>query len=120
MRDLLALFSEVRSPIGLQQLQVILAELDVLDAVLKSLRPGAKFKEAYVQSKGMVANQNPEFLELFVKNVGFGKGVEFKDPQLVLNEKCECEVRPGWVFASLWAFTSKLQGGDCGSLRPSL
>lgn len=61
--------------------------LTVHNLILKEIRDGAVAKDVYNKALGYVRSKKPELEKHFVKNVGYGIGLENKDPTLVLNGK---------------------------------
>merc|ERR1712025_421427 len=85
--------------------------VEVVNAVVQALKPGVAFKDVYLKGKDLVQRKNPTLLEeVFMKSVGFGMGIEFKDPMMVLSEKSEHVVQRGMVFCISVGFHH--QGGE--------
>merc|ERR1719238_1972695 len=91
------------------QKEVYSLALEVENLVIDTLKPGTTFKDVYRIALERVQEKSPQHLGSFVKNVGFGLGHEFKDPQQLLAEKSERGVKAGMVFCVSIGF---LCGGD--------
>lgn len=61
--------------------------LAVHGVVLKEIRDGVVVKEVYNKAVAYIKSKKPEFEKHFLKNVGYGTGLEVRDPTLVLNAK---------------------------------
>lgn len=59
----------------------------VHNLVLKEIRDGAVAKDIYGRAMSLVKSKKPELEKHFLKNVGYGIGLETKDPTLVLSAK---------------------------------
>lgn len=55
--------------------------------VLKEIRDGVVAKDVYNKAVSYIKSKKPEFEKHFLKNVGYGTGLEVKDPTLILNAK---------------------------------
>lgn len=55
--------------------------------VLESIKEGTKIKDVYIAAQEFIKEKKPELLPYFLKNVGWGTGIEFRDNTLLLNEK---------------------------------
>ena len=76
----------------------------VHDLVIKSCRDGITAKEIYNKALDMVKSKKPELEKHFVKNVGYGIGIETRDSLLVLNAKCTTTLRDGMTFSITTGF----------------
>ncbi|KAI3400100.1 hypothetical protein diail_4330 [Diaporthe ilicicola] len=72
--------------------------LTVHNMILKEIRDGAVAKDVYNKALGYVKSKKPELEKHFVKNVGFGIGLENKDPTLVLNGKNARALKDGMTL----------------------
>ncbi|CEM04056.1 unnamed protein product [Vitrella brassicaformis CCMP3155] len=69
------------------------------DALVKALRPGAKFRDVYEAARQVVVNKSPALETHFVKSVGSCLGIEFRDSAFTLNGKSDKTVLPGMAFS---------------------
>lgn len=72
--------------------------LTVHNLILKEIRDGAVAKDVYNKALSYVKSKKPELEKHFVKNVGFGIGLENKDPTLVLNGKNARTLKDGMTL----------------------
>jgi nucleosome binding factor SPN SPT16 subunit len=72
--------------------------LEMFGFVLSILRPGTKCKEIYNKVVGYVKSKRSDLESNFVKNIGFGIGIEFRESQLLLNSKNDTEIPQNAVF----------------------
>lgn len=72
--------------------------LTVHNLILKEIRDGAVAKDVYNKALSYVKSKKPELEKHFVKNVGFGIGLENKDPTLVLNGKNARALKDGMTL----------------------
>jgi nucleosome binding factor SPN SPT16 subunit len=57
------------------------------ETVLKSIRDGVPANEVYKKALALLKSKKPELEKHFIKNVGWGAGIESKDNTLLLNAK---------------------------------
>ena len=74
------------------------------DLVIKSCRDGIAAKDIYSKALEMVKSKKPELEKNFVKNVGYGIGIETRDNLLVLNAKNTTTLRDGMTFSITTGF----------------
>jgi nucleosome binding factor SPN SPT16 subunit len=55
--------------------------------VMKEIRDGVTVKDVYNKALSTIRSKKPELEKHFLKNVGWGVGLETKDPTLILNGK---------------------------------
>jgi len=84
--------------------------LEIQQIVIANLRPGVSFKDIYNTARQTVQNKQPHLVNRFVKNVGFLMGLEFKDPQGVLQERSNRRVESGMVFCVAVGFHDATPG----------
>ncbi|CAO3689607.1 unnamed protein product [Umbelopsis ramanniana] len=72
--------------------------LDVQHKVLDSMRDGVKFRDIYAKALAFVRNKRPELEKNFVKTLGFGIGIEFRESNYVINSKNTKELRNGMTL----------------------
>lgn len=66
--------------------------------VLKEIRDGAVAKDVYNKAVSYIKSKKPEFEKHFLKNVGYGTGLEVRDPTLVLNAKNTRTLKDGMTL----------------------
>jgi len=72
--------------------------LDVQHKVLESMRDGVKFRDIYAKALAFVRNKRPDLEKHFVKNIGFGIGIEFRESHYVINSKNTKELKNGMTI----------------------
>lgn len=72
--------------------------LSVHNLVLKEIRDGTIAKDVYQKALSYVKSKKPEFEKHFLKNVGYGVGLENRDPTLVLNAKNSRTLKDGMTL----------------------
>ncbi|KAI0747959.1 FACT complex subunit SPT16 [Daedaleopsis nitida] len=78
--------------------------------VLLRLKDGAVAREIYHHALSVVKEKKPELEAHFVKNIGHGTGMEFRDASYVLSAKNARRLRSGMVLNLVLGFTG-LEGG---------
>jgi nucleosome binding factor SPN SPT16 subunit len=73
--------------------------LAVHDAVIKEIKDGVTVKSLYEKALAVVKAKKPELESHFLKNVGFGIGMETKDDTLILDAKNTRTLRDGMTLA---------------------
>ncbi|KAH8893201.1 transcription elongation complex subunit [Thozetella sp. PMI_491] len=77
----------------------------VHNMILKEIRDGVVAKEVYAKAHNFVKSKKPELEKHFLKNVGYGIGLENKDPTLVLNGKNSRTLRDGMTLCITTGFS---------------
>lgn len=72
--------------------------LSVYQTCLNSLRPGKKCSDIWQAATNVIKTKKSEFLDKLTKNCGFGLGLDFREPALLLDAKNNTELKPGMVF----------------------
>lgn len=72
--------------------------LSVHNLVLKEIRDGTVAKDVYNKALSYVRSKKPEFEKHFLKNVGYGIGLETRDPTLVLSAKNSRTLKDGMTL----------------------
>ncbi|XP_078365662.1 FACT complex subunit SPT16-like isoform X1 [Oculina patagonica] len=72
--------------------------LETLDVILDKLRHGVKLCDVYNAALDHVTKKKPDFQANFVKNVGFGMGIEFREGSLLITSKNNHVAKKGMVF----------------------
>ncbi|KAM5539042.1 hypothetical protein V8D89_007265 [Ganoderma adspersum] len=85
--------------------------------LLSRLKDGAVAKELYQHALGHVRERKPELEPHFVKNMGHGMGMEFRDASYVLSAKSSRRLRSGMVFNVVLGFTGVEEGGKKYALQ---
>jgi nucleosome binding factor SPN SPT16 subunit len=78
--------------------------LAVHNLVLKEIRDGVAAKDVYSKAYALVKSRKPELEKHFLKNVGFGIGLETKDSTLILNGKSTRTLRDGMTLCITTGF----------------
>lgn len=79
--------------------------LSVHNMILKEIRDGVVVKDVYNKALAMVKSKKPELEKHFLKNVGYGVGLENKDPTLVLNGKNTRALKDGMTLCVTTGFS---------------
>lgn len=66
--------------------------------IIESITDGANTKDIYKAAQDLIKESNPSLLPYFLKNVGWGTGIEFRDTSLLINEKNQQTLRNGMVL----------------------
>ncbi|KAL2179340.1 FACT complex subunit-domain-containing protein [Thermothelomyces heterothallicus CBS 202.75] len=85
--------------------------LAVHNLILKEIRDGVVVKDVYNKAYNLIKSKKPELEKHFLKNVGYGIGLENKDPTLVLNGKNTRTLRDGMTLCITTGF-SDIQNPD--------
>lgn len=70
----------------------------VHNAIIKDIRDGVPVREVYTKALALVKAKKPELEKHFLKNVGWGVGLETKDPTLILNAKSSRNLKDGMTL----------------------
>lgn len=70
----------------------------VHNSIIKDVRDGMLAKDIYNKALGIIKAKKPEMEKHFLKNVGWGVGLENKDPTLVLNAKNQRTLKDGMTL----------------------
>ncbi|GAB1313985.1 FACT complex subunit spt16 [Madurella fahalii] len=79
--------------------------LAVHNMILKEIRDGILVKDIYTKAYNLIKSKKPELEKHFLKNVGYGIGLESKDPTLVLNAKNTRTLRDGMTLCITTGFS---------------
>lgn len=79
--------------------------LSVHNLVLKEIRDGTVAKDVYNKAISYIKAKKPELEKHFLKNVGFGTGLETRDPTLVLNAKNSRTLKDGMTLCISTGFS---------------
>jgi nucleosome binding factor SPN SPT16 subunit len=66
--------------------------------IIKEIRDGMAAKDVYTKALGLVKSKKPELEKHFVKNVGWGIGLENKDTTLILSSKNTRTLKDGMTL----------------------
>ncbi|KAJ3213204.1 FACT complex subunit spt16 [Clydaea vesicula] len=72
---------------------------EVSEYVFSCLKDGTTCKEVYLKALGYIEKKRPELKDKFVKNIGFGMGIEFREAAYLLGPKNNRELRDGMIFS---------------------
>lgn len=78
--------------------------LAVHNLILKEIRDGVAVKDVYIKAHNLVKSKKPELEKHFLKNVGFGIGLENKDPTLIINARNQRALRDGMTLCITTGF----------------
>ncbi|XP_048867497.1 FACT complex subunit SPT16 isoform X2 [Brienomyrus brachyistius] len=73
--------------------------LEVEEMLLKELRHGVKFGDAFTAVVDMVKKEKPDMVAKLTKNLGFAMGIEFREGSLVINSKNQYKLKRGMVLS---------------------
>lgn len=79
--------------------------LAVHNMILKEIRDGVVAKEVYNKAHNLVKSKKPELEKHFLKNVGYGIGLETKDTTLILNGKNGRTLKDGMTLCVTTGFS---------------
>ncbi|KAF7563053.1 hypothetical protein G7046_g1078 [Stylonectria norvegica] len=68
------------------------------NTIIKETRDGMAAKDVYAKAIAIIKSKKPEMEKHFLKNVGWGIGLENKDPTLVLNAKNQRVLKDGMTL----------------------
>ncbi|KAI9595339.1 FACT complex subunit spt16 [Syncephalis fuscata] len=72
--------------------------LDLQSKLIDALRKGTPLNEIYNKAMGIIRAKRPDLEKHFVKNCGFGMGIEFRESLYVINAKNTRKIEPGMVI----------------------
>lgn len=72
--------------------------------VLETITNGVKARDVYKAAQDFIKEKNPKLLSHFLKNVGWGTGIEFRDTSLLLNEKNQHVLKDGMTLTLVIGF----------------
>lgn len=72
--------------------------LELQQAVLKQMKAGTAIKQVHQAAIDYIKQKKPELEEHFVKTLGFGTGIDFRDSSYLINAKNERTLRENMVF----------------------
>ncbi|KAK0728654.1 FACT complex subunit-domain-containing protein [Lasiosphaeria miniovina] len=78
--------------------------LAVHNLILKEIRDGVVVKDVYAKALALVRSKKPDLEKHFLKNVGYGIGLENKDPTLILNSKNSRALKDGMTLCVTTGF----------------
>ncbi|KAL7959556.1 FACT complex subunit domain-containing protein [Trichoderma compactum] len=70
----------------------------VHNTIIKEIRDGMAAKDVYAKALGVIKSKKPEMEKHFLKNVGWGVGLENRDPTLVLSAKNQRVLKDGMTL----------------------
>ncbi|KAF9426598.1 FACT complex subunit spt16 [Podila epigama] len=73
--------------------------LDVQRKILDSMKDGVKIKDVYNRAIDFIRNKKPELEKKFVKSLGFGTGLEFRESSYLLSPKNTKELQQNMIFS---------------------
>lgn len=72
--------------------------MEVQERVLNSIRDGVKIRDVYQKAIALVKSKRPDLEKNFIKTVGFGMGIEFREANYLLNSKNPKELKNGMIL----------------------
>jgi nucleosome binding factor SPN SPT16 subunit len=66
--------------------------------LLTVMRDGTLTREVYAHALNFIKDKKPELAQYFLKSIGFGMGMEFRDAAYLLSPKNNRILRTGMVF----------------------
>ncbi|KAL2264824.1 hypothetical protein VTJ83DRAFT_7334 [Remersonia thermophila] len=79
--------------------------LAVHNLILKEIRDGVAVKDVYNKALNLIRAKKPDLEKHFLKNVGYGIGLENKDPTLILSGKNSRVLRDGMTLCITTGFS---------------
>ncbi|KAK3377832.1 transcription elongation complex subunit [Podospora didyma] len=79
--------------------------LAVHNLILKEIRDGVIVKDVYAKAHSLIKSKKPDLEKHFLKNVGYGIGLENKDPTLILNSKNSRALKDGMTLCITTGFS---------------
>ncbi|KAF9107211.1 FACT complex subunit spt16 [Mortierella sp. AM989] len=73
--------------------------LDVQRKILDTMKEGVLIKDVYSRALDFIRNRRPDLEKKFVKNLGFGTGLEFRESSYLLNGKNVRELQRDMIFS---------------------
>nr|XP_054762654.1 FACT complex subunit SPT16-like [Lytechinus pictus] len=105
-----------------QQQKIYQLLLEVEEAVLQELKPGAKACDVFNAAVNLVKEKDSKLVGNLTKNAGFLTGIEFREGTMVLNAKTEETVKKGMIFSINVGFSNleNSAGKDSASKKYAL
>ncbi|CAB4485087.1 unnamed protein product [Rhizophagus irregularis] len=72
--------------------------LELQRRIVEHIKSGVKLRDVYVKAINFVKNKKPELVSHFVKSLGHGMGIEFRESAYSINAKSTKEFKAGMVF----------------------
>ncbi|GBE82391.1 FACT complex subunit SPT16 [Sparassis crispa] len=91
--------------------------LSMQNEILPRLKDGVVARDVYQQALAYVRDKKPELEKHFVKNIGHGMGMEFRDSSYLLSPKNGRTLRPGMVFNLVLGFQDLQEGAKKYALQ---
>ncbi|KAH6665916.1 FACT complex subunit SPT16 [Plectosphaerella plurivora] len=79
--------------------------LNIHNMIIKEIRDGVAAKEIYAKALSVIRSKKPELEKSFLKNVGYGIGLENRDPTLLLNAKSSRILKDGMTLVVTTGFS---------------
>lgn len=79
--------------------------LNIHNMIIKEIRDGVAAKDIYNKAMGLIKSKKPELEKNFLKNVGYGVGLEQRDPTLLLNAKNSRTLKDGMTLVVTTGFS---------------
>ena len=72
--------------------------LELEEELINSLKDGAKLSEVYEKIRTKCQDDHPELVDKLTPNLGFLIGIEFREPNFLISNKCNSVVKAGMTF----------------------
>ncbi|KAI6244064.1 FACT complex subunit [Aphelenchoides fujianensis] len=73
--------------------------LSAQNVLLEHMKPNTRICDSYRATLDFIKEKKPELVQYLVKsNFGFATGIEFRESQLLINDKCQQLIRPNMTF----------------------
>lgn len=72
--------------------------LTLEDELVNNLYEGVKLNELYEKIRSKVQSDKPELVDKLINNFGFSIGIEFREPNYLIGNKCTAVAKKGMAF----------------------
>jgi nucleosome binding factor SPN SPT16 subunit len=72
--------------------------LEMQEVCLRAMKPGSQLKSVYKAATDFLQQRAPHLIEHLPKNLGFGMGLVFREPTMILTSKNTIAFKNGMVF----------------------
>lgn len=96
--------------------------LKLEEELIDSLREGMKINQVYDKIRNKCEQERPDLVEKLTPNFGFVIGLEFREPSLLITNKCTAEIKSGMTFQVSIGFSDLVnpEGKDDASRKYAL
>ena len=89
--------------------------MELHQMLARSLKDGSRCSDVYLKALHYIQKKRPELEPHFVKNVGFGMGLEFRESLYVLSAKNDRELQSGMIVSLITGFQDLPNPGSIDS-----